>query len=205
MKKHGVSFADAEGVFTDSVALHRLDADWQNEGRFIAVGMGRAGVIMAVVYTILTDNAVKVLSRARWMWPLRRHRGSRHRSCRRNRGPLCRCSRCSQGWGWPRRRSSCAGRLQGNGVTEMVIGGKSVYNHLMNTPFVTAPVASSGEDVDGRLEADIRRLEAMVPQMAAAARTAEIDARARLVAFHAQIAQDITTLRKGEACVPSSR
>lgn len=66
--------------------------------------------------------------------------------------------------------------------------GKSVYNHLMNTPFVTAPVASSGEDVDGRLEADIRRLETMVPQMAAAAQAAEIDARARLAALHERIA-----------------
>lgn len=44
----------------------------------------------------------------------------------------------------------------------------------MNTPCLTADVASSDEDVDGSLEADIRRLEGMVPQMAPAAQTADI-------------------------------
>ncbi|MHB8254259.1 MAG: hypothetical protein ACYDEV_11295 [Acidiferrobacter sp.] len=88
---------------------------------------------------------------------------------------------------------------------KMVIGGKSVYNLLMDTPNLAPPSTLSGEDLDGPLEADIRRLETLIPQMAAAAQAAEIDARARVAALHAQIAQDIATLRKNEACIPSSR
>jgi uncharacterized DUF497 family protein len=42
LKKHGVSFADAEGVFFDPLAIHQLDPDSEDEERFIAVGMGSA-------------------------------------------------------------------------------------------------------------------------------------------------------------------
>ena len=64
LKKHGVSFADAEGVFTDPLALHRLDPDAQTEERFIAVGMGSAGAIMVVVYT-LRDDDIRLISARR--------------------------------------------------------------------------------------------------------------------------------------------
>ncbi len=87
----------------------------------------------------------------------------------------------------------------------MVIGGKPVYNLLMDTPSLAPPPALSGEDFDGALESDMQNLETMVPEMAAAAEAAEIDARARLAALHARIAQDITALRKSEACAPPSR
>lgn len=75
----------------------------------------------------------------------------------------------------------------------------------MNNMPLAPTAASSGEDLDSLLEADIQRLETLVPQMAVAAKTAQADAHARLAALHARIAQDIATLRKSEACAPSSR
>jgi len=39
LKKHAVSFADAEGVFYDPLAIHLLDPDPVDEERFVAVGM----------------------------------------------------------------------------------------------------------------------------------------------------------------------
>ncbi|MHB1390130.1 MAG: BrnT family toxin [Thermoleophilia bacterium] len=50
-KKHDVSFADAEGIFYDPLALHLPAADRKDEERFIAVGMGSVGQVMVVVYT----------------------------------------------------------------------------------------------------------------------------------------------------------
>lgn len=40
LRKHGVSFADAEAVFMDPLALHRIDPDAEGEERFVAVGAG---------------------------------------------------------------------------------------------------------------------------------------------------------------------
>lgn len=38
LRKHGVSFADAEGVFMDPLAMHRIDPDAEGEERFVATG-----------------------------------------------------------------------------------------------------------------------------------------------------------------------
>jgi uncharacterized DUF497 family protein len=51
-RKHGVSFADAEGVFTDPLAIHCPDPDSEGEERFIGVGLGSAGRVLVVVYTV---------------------------------------------------------------------------------------------------------------------------------------------------------
>ena len=51
LKKHKVSFADAEGVFYDDFAIHQEDYDSEGESRFVAIGMGSAGQILVVVYT----------------------------------------------------------------------------------------------------------------------------------------------------------
>lgn len=51
LKKHKVSFADAEGVFYDPLAIHSPDPEAEDEERFIAVGLGSAGQILVVVYT----------------------------------------------------------------------------------------------------------------------------------------------------------
>lgn len=61
LKKHGVSFADAEGVFFDPLAIHQLDPDLKGEERFIAVGMGSAGIILVIVYTLRSDE-IRIIS-----------------------------------------------------------------------------------------------------------------------------------------------
>ncbi len=38
-RKHNVSFAEAEFVFYDPLAIHDIDPDAKDEERFIAVGM----------------------------------------------------------------------------------------------------------------------------------------------------------------------
>jgi hypothetical protein len=56
LKKHDVSFADAEGVFYDSLAIHREDPYAEGEDRWIAVGMGSASQILVVIYTFRGDE-----------------------------------------------------------------------------------------------------------------------------------------------------
>jgi uncharacterized DUF497 family protein len=63
LKKHGVSFADAEGVYCDPLAIHQLDPDSDDEERFIAVGMGSAGTILVVVYTLRGEEIRLVSAR----------------------------------------------------------------------------------------------------------------------------------------------
>ena len=64
LKKHGVSFADAEGVFYDPLAIHQLDPDSADEGRFVAVGIGSAGIILVVVYA-LRGEEIRLISARR--------------------------------------------------------------------------------------------------------------------------------------------
>ena len=61
LKKHGVSFADAEGVFYDPLAIHQLDPDSDDEERFVAIGMGSAGTVLVVVYT-LRGEEIRLIS-----------------------------------------------------------------------------------------------------------------------------------------------
>lgn len=42
LRKHGVSFADTEGVFFDPLAIHQVDSSTEDEERFVAIGMGSA-------------------------------------------------------------------------------------------------------------------------------------------------------------------
>lgn len=51
LKKHGVSFADAEGVLQDPLAVTVEDPDAEGERRFVAIGMGNAGELLVVVYS----------------------------------------------------------------------------------------------------------------------------------------------------------
>ena len=64
LKKQGVSFADAEGVFFDPLAIHQLDPDSEDEERFVAVGMGSAGIILVVIYT-LRNEEIRLISARR--------------------------------------------------------------------------------------------------------------------------------------------
>lgn len=61
LKKHGVSFADAEGVFYDPLAIHQVDPDSDDEERFVAVGLGSAGTILVVIYTVRGEE-IRIIS-----------------------------------------------------------------------------------------------------------------------------------------------
>lgn len=64
IQKHRVSFADAEGVFQDLLALHRDDPDAEGEDRFVAIGLGSAGELLVVVYTLRGD-VIRLISARR--------------------------------------------------------------------------------------------------------------------------------------------
>ena len=64
LRKHGGSFADAEAVFMDPLALHRIDPDAEGEERFVAIGAGSAGHLLVVVYT-LRGEAIRLISARR--------------------------------------------------------------------------------------------------------------------------------------------
>ena len=61
LKKHRVSFADAEGVFYDPLAIHQLSPDSEYEERFVAVGMDSVGRILVVIYT-LRGEEIRLMS-----------------------------------------------------------------------------------------------------------------------------------------------
>lgn len=63
-QKHGVSFADAEMVFFDPLAIHDIDPDSIAEERFIAVGRGNSGLLLVVVYT-LRGQIIRLISARR--------------------------------------------------------------------------------------------------------------------------------------------
>ena len=64
LKKHGVSFADAEGIFYDTLAIHCDEPEAKGEERFVAVGMGSASEILVVVYTLHGDE-IRLISARR--------------------------------------------------------------------------------------------------------------------------------------------
>jgi uncharacterized protein len=51
LRKHGVAFADAEGVFEDPLAVTVEDPDAGGEQRFVSIGLGSAGELLVVVWT----------------------------------------------------------------------------------------------------------------------------------------------------------
>jgi uncharacterized protein len=63
-QKHGVSFAEAELVFFDPLAIHDVDPDSKSEERFIAIGMANSGRLLVVVYTMRSDS-IRLISARR--------------------------------------------------------------------------------------------------------------------------------------------
>ena len=51
-------------VFFDPLAIHDVDPDSFTEERFMAVGMGNAGVLLVVVYT-LRGEVIRLISARR--------------------------------------------------------------------------------------------------------------------------------------------
>jgi uncharacterized protein len=72
LKKHGISFADAQGVLEDPLALTVQDPDSEGEARFITIGMGSAGELLVVVYTERNEQ-YRIISARR---PTRKERKS---------------------------------------------------------------------------------------------------------------------------------
>ena len=64
LRKHGVSFADAEGVVQDPLAVTVEDPDAEGEQRFISIGLGSAGELLVVVWT-KRDDECRVISARR--------------------------------------------------------------------------------------------------------------------------------------------
>ncbi len=64
-KKHRVSFADAEGVFQDPLAVTVEDPGAAGEQRFVTVGLGSAGELLVVIYTEEQDEEVRLISARR--------------------------------------------------------------------------------------------------------------------------------------------
>jgi len=64
LKKHGVSFADAEGVFYDPLAIHCNNPEAKGEERFVAVGMGSTGEILVVIYAFRGEE-IRLISARR--------------------------------------------------------------------------------------------------------------------------------------------
>lgn len=58
VRKHGVSFSDAEAVLFDPMTLTREDPDAEGEERFVFIGMGATGRIIVVVWC--TRTSVKI-------------------------------------------------------------------------------------------------------------------------------------------------
>ena len=56
LKKHKVSFADAEGVLQDPLAVTVEDFGSAGERRFVGIGLGSAGELLVVVYADLEDG-----------------------------------------------------------------------------------------------------------------------------------------------------
>ena len=60
LRKHGVSFADAVGVFEDENAVTIQDED-EREDRFITIGRDFLSRILVVVYTF-RDIVIRIIS-----------------------------------------------------------------------------------------------------------------------------------------------
>jgi uncharacterized DUF497 family protein len=61
LKKHGVEFADAVGVFEDEFALWQEDSDDYGEERFVAVGRDFLGRLLVVAFTF-RNNDIRIIS-----------------------------------------------------------------------------------------------------------------------------------------------
>ncbi|MHB1633582.1 BrnT family toxin [Acidiferrobacter thiooxydans] len=61
LRKHGVEFADAVGVFDDSRALTMEDRD-HDEQRFVTCGLDGFGRLLVVVYAYPAPDVIRIIS-----------------------------------------------------------------------------------------------------------------------------------------------
>ena len=75
LKKHGVSFADAEGVFEDPLAVTIEDPDVEGERRFVVIGLGSAGELLVVIYSEREDECRLISARRATRKERKQHEG----------------------------------------------------------------------------------------------------------------------------------
>ena len=56
LRKHGVDFADAVGIFEDVYALTLREEVHQSEARYVTTGIDFLGRVVTVVYTFRDDD-----------------------------------------------------------------------------------------------------------------------------------------------------
>ena len=61
LRKHGIEFADAVGVFDDPRALTMEDRD-HDEQRFVTCGMDGLGRVLVVVYAYPESGIIRLIS-----------------------------------------------------------------------------------------------------------------------------------------------
>ena len=62
LKKHGVEFADAVGVFEDERAISIEDGDAEREQRFYVIGLDFTMKILVVVYAYRHETTIRIIS-----------------------------------------------------------------------------------------------------------------------------------------------
>ncbi len=63
LRKHGVSFADAEGALEDPLAITVEDPDAEGEQRYVTMGLGSAAELLVVVWTDRGDECRLISAR----------------------------------------------------------------------------------------------------------------------------------------------
>jgi uncharacterized protein len=79
-QKHGIDFADAAAVFDDDYFVSQEDLTAWGEQRFMGTGMDAYGRILTVVYTVLGEDNIRLISARR----ATRHERSYYVQYRRN-------------------------------------------------------------------------------------------------------------------------
>jgi len=64
LRKHGIEFADAVGIFEDDWALTIKEQHVEGEQRFVSIGLDFLGRLIVVVYTYRNDN-IRIISARR--------------------------------------------------------------------------------------------------------------------------------------------
>ena len=62
IKKHGVDFADAVGIFEDVRAIVIEDADAEGEQRFCSIGLDFTMKLLVVVYTYRHEETIRIIA-----------------------------------------------------------------------------------------------------------------------------------------------
>lgn len=74
LKKHGVSFLEAQSVFYDDYALQFYDEDHpETEDRFVMLGTSTRSRVLVVVHAVRTGNTIRIVSARKATANERRH------------------------------------------------------------------------------------------------------------------------------------